>query len=138
MRRVAALIATCGVLVASLLAIAGCFSPDYGAGGFPCSPDGQCPSGYQCTTDHVCLRQGADLSANANPDLGDMMAPPDLTPVITAAPPAAVYTCAGGGSGVSASGLELNVSLGGTIAKGTSVAPSGAVLTSGYFSSDTQ
>ena len=39
------------LLVAALLGLAGCPSPDYGNGGFSCAKDGVCPGGYVCVTE---------------------------------------------------------------------------------------
>ncbi|HEY1586775.1 MAG TPA: hypothetical protein VGH63_13865 [Polyangia bacterium] len=84
---------------------------------------------------------------NPTPDLadsrdlfgaGDMaQTPADLNVPPMSYPPAAVWTSSGGGAGVgSASGGELNISIGGTIASGTVTGSAGATATFGYFSND--
>lgn len=139
--------------MAALLLVGGCFSPSLHSGDLQCTAAGECPPGYHCAADHRCYAagQGPDLGAPdaAMPDLGamdlaeadlslsDMSAPPDLTPVVTATPPAAAWICGAGGAVSATSGNQLAVSVGGTIVSGSATATSGAVATFGYFSSDT-
>jgi hypothetical protein len=137
------------------LLLGGCFAPDFQSGHLECGGSGDCPPGFHCAVNR-CYRDGEepdmsvatmDLreSQDATPadltpvDLepADLVTPPDLTPVIILTPPAAAWTSAGGGSPKALSGSQLNLSFGGSIAKGTSSALSGATVTFGYFSSDT-
>jgi hypothetical protein len=44
----------------------GCFSPDYSNGGFPCGPNGECPSGFVCeTSSSKCYSQGTIFQPDA-------------------------------------------------------------------------
>src|SRR5690348_11476479 len=97
-------------LAASLL-LGGCFSPSFHSGDLQCTPAGECPPGYHCGSNHRCYADGVnpDLGAPdaATPDLSatdlagadltpvDLSSPPDLTPVVTATPPAAAWICGG-------------------------------------------
>ncbi len=111
--------------------LTGCFSPNYESGKTACSPVGECPPGFECIQ-AICYRPGTGpIDMNAPFDSA-----PDLTPVITSQPPAAVYVCGGGGGSTIGSGRRsLGVSVGGTIVKGGATASSGASMTFGYFSS---
>jgi len=145
--------ALCIVVVAG---VTGCFSPDYRNGDLQCSGAGECPSGLHCVAGRCYVPGGeppattpdfgaaSDLAAASDSggrdDLGaapDLLSAADLAPVVVSVPPAAVFTCAGGGSSTAMSQAQLNLSLGGTIARGVVAAASGAVVTLGYFSSDT-
>ena len=133
------------------LLFGGCFSPDYGSGHLQCASGGGCPSGFHCAQNNRCYRDGDNPDVGVANDGGavdlsstdlaqgnvDLYSPPNLTPVITLAPPAAAWTCGGGSSGTASSGSQLNISIGGAIVTGTAIAPSGATATFGYFSSDT-
>lgn len=66
--------------------IAACYEVPRPACGFVCGPDGACPDGYACASDHVCHAAGspdglvcphpdAALPADAAPDT-----PPDAMP----------------------------------------------------------
>jgi Cys-rich repeat protein len=140
-----------GTLVVAATLLGGCFSPDYQSGKVQCGADGSCPTGFTCAADRRCYAAGEapDLSTSVV-DLGaadltgapadlteppDLLIPADLTPVITSAPPASVYVCSGGGGATASSGRQLNLSLGGTIARGVGSASSGSSMSLGYFSS---
>jgi Cys-rich repeat protein len=140
-------------LVVAATLVGGCFSPDYQSGKVQCGADGSCPAGFTCAADRRCYRDGEAPDLSMAVDLGardltegptDLAEPPDLviaadlTPVITSAPPASVYVCSGGGGATASSGRQLNLSLGGTIAKGRGTASSGSSITFGYFSSAAQ
>ena len=63
-----------GLLLAALLAGAGCFSPNQPACAFSCVDDGACPSGYSCQADGVCHRDddsGATCDIPSQVDGGD-------------------------------------------------------------------
>ena len=47
---------TRALLLAALLAPAGCYSPRQPPCAFSCADDGVCPSGFTCGTDGVCHR----------------------------------------------------------------------------------
>jgi hypothetical protein len=125
---------------------AGCFSPSFKEGRTPCSQNQDCPPDFHCAADSRCWRNGNDpmLDLSAPADLGsagdgggptDQGTLPDLAPILF--PPATVWTSGGGGTGVgSASGAQLGLTFGDSPLTGTSVAPSGAVLTFSYFSDD--
>ena len=133
------------------LAAAGCFSPNYESGKTECSLAGECPSGFECV-EGKCYRPGEtpDLSmppevdgtvitdGSTTRDLGDMATPPDLTPRVVTSQPTAAWTSSGGDSVVSggAAMTKANISLGETSLYGHAVAPSGASLEFGLFSSD--
>jgi len=63
-------------------ASAGCFSPDYGAVGFACGSDPECPSGYFCHSDGRCHDQPEGNSGpdggSANPPANDSCATAEL------------------------------------------------------------
>lgn len=82
----------------SLIAFAaGCFSVDYGEGGFGCAKDQTCPDGYKCVTENnqkVCrtegyvpINPGTTLDGNISPDIlpyvpkHDLQIIPDTRPV---------------------------------------------------------
>lgn len=146
------------MLLLVVIAEGGCVSsPQNGA--LKCGPDPAhpCPNGYHCAPNHTCwqnnLNPSLDLAAPSDmraPDLygppppidlsgppHDLVVVPDLVATVGLAPPAPVWTAASGGSVSASSGNELGVSLGSSIVGGTARAPSGAVVTFGYFSSDT-
>jgi|GEM_PF-6354372 hypothetical protein len=45
-------------LFSFLLLSVGCFSPDYGGGGFVCAIGGACPTGFTCSPDQICEKAG--------------------------------------------------------------------------------
>ena len=58
------------ILTAVSALLGGCFSPDYGPGGFACNKTSECPGGYSCvveSTGKVCRKGGAPLDL-ARPD----------------------------------------------------------------------
>ena len=124
------------LLMAALSALtAGCFTAKYGNGDLQCAPNHACPSGFYCADDNRCYQNGFSPDFGGA-SIGDMMA--DLAATITLAPPAPAWTCAAAGSATgSVSGSQLGVSMGGSIVNGTATAASGAMVTFGYFSSDT-
>ena len=133
-------------LAIPLLLLAGCFSPHY-QNGKPCSASGECPSGFSCIAG-VCYAPGAephdlgvqsggdDLSmAPVTPDM--VTAAPDMTPVVVSAPPPGYWSSSGGASLQSSTSTnQLNMSLGEIGLTGKLVAPSGASIELGLFSSD--
>jgi len=111
------------VLILAATASAGCVSlPENGALKCGPNPAHPCPSGFHCALDGTCWR------GEQNPDGGSVT-------IVT--PPAAVWISSGGGSSSAASGTRLNTCVGGAIAPGTQLAPSGARISHGYFTSGT-
>jgi hypothetical protein len=125
------------IIVCALCAVSiGCFSPKYRDGDLQCGAGNACPPGFHCGGDHRCYHNGI------NPDLGhaptlDMTSGPDGGAIITQAPPAPIWTAACGGSGMSPSADQLSVSIAGSVVGGAAVAPSGAIITFGYFATTT-
>ena len=127
-------------LLGSLALMAGCFAPRFNDGDFPCKTTSQCPSNYHCAVDNTCWKNGHDPIGS---DMGvgmtdgaaaDMVVGADLLPV--SYPPASVWSSCGGGPVTAPSNNQLNVSIGNTPVMGISTAPSGAVVTFGYFTDD--
>jgi hypothetical protein len=58
--------------LALLLALTGCYDPDFGNGRIRCAAtDPKCPSGYECLDGVRCWKKGTDLSGVVPDDLGD-------------------------------------------------------------------
>ncbi len=134
------------LLCVPVLAMASCFAPKYGNGDLKCAAGSICPSGFHCVTaDNRCYKTGfnpdlagavRDMASNRG-DLTGQLGPSDLAATITLSPPAPAWTSEGGGAAAAASGVQIGVSVGGSLVGGTATAASGATLTFGYFSSDT-
>jgi hypothetical protein len=75
-----------GIALALLVALAGaivaaCYEVPQPDCGFVCGPDGACPDGYGCASDHYCHRAGTpDGLLCAHPDAAAPDAPPDAMP----------------------------------------------------------
>ncbi len=123
---------------------AGCFSPSFLDGKTPCKSSGECPNGFACAADDRCWRIGHvptfDMSTKV-PDGGptppDMAPLPDLAPVYVANP-RGIWLSNGGGTATGpASGNQVNFSVGGYWAVGSSTGPAtNGQLTSGFFCTD--
>jgi hypothetical protein len=72
-----------GIALALLVALAGamvaaCYEVPRPDCGFVCGPDGACPDGYACASDHTCHRAGTpDSLMCAQPDAAVPGARPD-------------------------------------------------------------
>jgi hypothetical protein len=121
------------LIIASSLALVGCFSPIYPNGKPQCNADHPCPPGLGCGCDNHCYQPGTEPGCGGSgQDMGpspDILSPP---PPTLASP---VWTSCGGGSSVSTSGsgTTLNMSVGGSVMVGRAAAPSNADITLGYF-----
>ena len=52
------------LLLAALLAPAGCYSPHQPPCAFSCADDGLCPAGFTCGSDGVCHRDNAQTTCD--------------------------------------------------------------------------
>jgi hypothetical protein len=115
-------------LLIAFVGIAGCFTPTYHDGNTRCSADGKCPRGYRCGADNRCWRNPPPTSPgdmfNSSDDMGTTSNNSDDMGVpqpISIAHPRPLWLSSGGGTSVApVSGVELNFSLGGTWAVGSS------------------
>lgn len=118
------------------LGLPSCFSPKYKNGDLKCDPHDAhpCPNGYYCASTNTCWQNDS-----IPPMSGDMGAgSSDMSSVTVTYPPSPLWFSSGGGSPTGpASGNQLNVSVGGTIATGSATgSATGQKLNLGYFPSD--
>jgi hypothetical protein len=135
-------------VLAALTVVTGCVSlPQNGA--IKCGPDPAhaCPSGFHCASNSTCWRNNQDPSASNTADMSTAdrstmnmvttdLGTTNMGPTVIVTPPAAAWVSSGGGASGAASGMRMNMSVGGAVAPSVAKAASGAELSAGYFTSD--
>jgi hypothetical protein len=137
-----------------LLALAGCYNPDFAGTHYQCSSAKECPPGFHCAGDNTCWQDGTnppppdltamldltvaqDLTMSGNNDLADGAVAdlPDLTPTSDMARvlPANEAFWDSNGAGTVVNGGQLAISIGGTSVAGTLTVSGMGSITLGNF-----